>query len=167
MYFGPLSKCLKCGQGQLKFEYVIKILEEKILTKIIKYLFFFKSDTSYICRWHHGWSKCNEKTQSPDRGFIFSIPSHIRRKYPFLAKFKFQRRDRLFEQTFEEMENVRAEEKIETQIKKPLSNMIFSCTESIDQDVLDFLLYSLGAVFTTKVNPLTVAVISNKGIYDF
>lgn len=89
----------------------------------------------------------------------------MRRKYPFLAKFKFQRRDRLFEQTFEEIEKIRAEEKIETQIKKPLSDMIFSCTENIgDQDILDFLLYSLGGLFTNKVSPLTVAVISSKGI---
>jgi poly [ADP-ribose] polymerase 1 len=153
MYFGPLKKCPECTHGQL-------VLRSR----------------AYYCSGNiTEWTKCTNKTQKPLRLNEFEINKELADEFPFLKKFKFKKRERLFALPLEsddatnpegEKEKADSAKKIET--KRPLYRLDFSATSklSIKNTQVKAIIERLGGKLLTNVSNRTVALISNKEEFD-
>lgn len=147
MYFGPLEKSTECKDGQLVYKGKAYFCTD-LLTE---------------------WTKCFHKTQEQKRADKFVIDvEELKEEFPFLNKFKFVQRQRIFAQTLEEVKSslVKTETKEEAvKAMQLLYKMNFAATLKLSRGNPDIKLIGerLGGKFTTGLHEHTVALISNEG----
>lgn len=146
MYFGPLEKCSECKNGQLIY-----------------------NGKAYNCTGQFSeWTKCFHKTQEPKRLKKFIVSKEYTDEFPFLKKFKFVPRTRLYAQAFDAVDSTMKTEAQKIKESQPLHKMNFSATPKLGKKNPDIklIIERLGGRFTTSLTEYSCALISNKDQLD-
>jgi predicted DNA-binding WGR domain protein len=143
MIFGPLQHCTKCHYGQ----------------------FVFRGDAYYCTGFVTQWTSCQNKTQNPARKTNFIIRKEYKDEYVCLKTFKFKTHQRVFAKTLDDIENKKENlKKIGSVARLPLNVLHFSSCGKLSKtnQQIKLLIKKYGGIFSTELNTLTCAVISNK-----